>query len=77
MAIARRIITENDYVELTCPVGKWAAGTRGTAVSDHGDSKLIEVADDLGQMLDLFEVPESKLRRISSHPSRLPDQQAR
>jgi hypothetical protein len=58
-------------------VGNWSAGTRGTAVSDHGDSKLIEVSDDQGQMLDLFEVPEAQLRLITSYPSHLPDHQLR
>jgi hypothetical protein len=70
MAVAKVMITENDYVELTDRVGRWPAGTRGTAVSDHGRSKLIEISDDRGQMLDLFEVPERHLRLISAHPSR-------
>lgn len=60
--------SRRDYVELTRPIGKWRAGTRGTAVSDHGLSKLIEVSDDQGQMLDLFEVGEEDLRLISKHP---------
>lgn len=62
-------IQENDVIELKRPVGRWKAGTRGTAVSDHGDSKLVEISDDLGQMLDLFEVPESGLRLIRAYPS--------
>jgi hypothetical protein len=64
MAVARTRIAENDYVELVGPVGAWPAGTRGTAVSDHGSSKLIEVSDDEGQMLDLFEVPEAQLKLV-------------
>jgi hypothetical protein len=63
------LITENDYVELTRGIGKWPAGTRGTAVSDHGASKLIEVSDDRGQMLDLFEVAEEDLELIQHFPS--------
>lgn len=50
------------------PIGKPHAGTRGTAVSDHGLSNLIEASDDRGQMLDLFEVAEEDLRLISKHP---------
>jgi hypothetical protein len=68
MAIVRTRITENDYVELIHPVGKWPAGTRGTAVSDYGAWKLLEVSDELGQMLDLFDVAESDLKLISQHP---------
>ena len=63
-------ITENDVVELKRTVGRWPAGTQGTAVSDHGASKLIEVSDNQGQMLDLFEVAEVDLRLISQHPDR-------
>lgn len=63
------LITENDYVELKGNVGQWPAGTRGTAVSDHGASKLIEVSDDRGQMLDLFEVAEEDLVLIEHFPS--------
>lgn len=64
------LITENDYVELRRDIGKWPAGTRGTAVSDHGASKLIEVSDDRGQMLDLFEVAEEDLDLIEHYPSK-------
>ena len=67
MAIVRARITENDYVELIHPVGKWPAGTKGTAVSDYGSWKLLEVSDEQGQMLDLFEVAETDLRLISQH----------
>ncbi len=67
MAVAKTKIGEHDYVELVDPVGKWPPGTRGTALSDHGASKLIEVSDDRGQMLDLFEVPESQLRLVEKY----------
>lgn len=67
MVVAQPQITENDYVELRCTVGRWPAGTRGTAVLDHGKSKLIEVSDERGQMLDLFEVSEADLKLISQH----------
>jgi hypothetical protein len=62
-------ITENDYVELLRPNGRWPAGTRGTAVRDHHDWKLVEVSDEQGVMLDLLEVDELDLKLISAHPS--------
>jgi hypothetical protein len=68
MAIAPAKITENDVVELRRDIGRWPAGTQGTALSDHGASKLVEVSDDEGQMLDLFEVAEKDLKLISQHP---------
>jgi hypothetical protein len=64
------LITENDYIELRRDIGRWPAGTRGTAVSDHGPSKLIEISDDQGQELDLFEVAEEDLELIERFPSK-------
>jgi len=69
MATVKAQITENDYIELARSTGSWPAGTRGTAVSDHGTSKLIEISDDQGQMLDLIEIDEVDLRLISKHPA--------
>jgi hypothetical protein len=68
MATVKTQISENDYVELINARGKWPAGTRGTAVSDHGVSKLIEISNDRGEMLDLLEVSEEDLHLISQHP---------
>jgi hypothetical protein len=68
MALIQTLITENDYVELKRPIGNWPAGTRGTAVSDHGASKLVEISDDQGQELDMFEVAEEDLKLITQHP---------
>ncbi|MGN6276768.1 MAG: hypothetical protein ACTHNP_12690 [Solirubrobacterales bacterium] len=68
MAIAPAKITENDVVELRRDIGRWPAGTLGTALSDHGASKLIEISDDRGQMLDLFEVAEQDLKLIAHYP---------
>lgn len=70
MKTAHIQVTENDYVELTHNHGQWPSGTRGTAVSDHGSWKLVEISDDRGQMLDLLEVDESDLKLITRHPSR-------
>jgi hypothetical protein len=60
-------ISEHDYVELLRSVGRWSAGTRGTAVGDYGAWKLIEISDDRGQMLDLIDVAEADLELISQH----------
>jgi hypothetical protein len=67
MASVKHAIGEHDVIELFDGVGKWASGTTGTVVSDHGDSKLIEISDDRGVMLDLIEVAEDRLRLIAKH----------
>ena len=72
MDLTKTKIVENDYVELTEQVGKWPAGTRGAAVIDHGDAKLIEVSDDRGQELDMFDVPNEKLKLIKHYPMKIP-----
>jgi hypothetical protein len=64
MASVKHAIGEHDFIELLDGVGEWTAGTTGTVVSDHGDSKLIEISDDRGVMLDLIEVAEDRLRLI-------------
>jgi len=68
MDLTKVKITENDYVELAEQVGKWPAGTRGTSVSDHGEVQLVEVSDDQGQELDMFIVPNEKLKLIKQYP---------
>jgi len=68
MGCTRTQITENDYVELRSS-GRWPAGTKGTAVSDHGAWKLVEVSDDQGVMLDLLEVEQGDLKLIAAYPS--------
>lgn len=67
MASVKHAIGEHDVIEFLDGVGDWAAGTAGTVVSDHGDSKLIEISDDRGVMLDLIEVAEDRLRLIAKH----------
>ena len=64
MASVKHAIGEHDFIKLLDGVGEWPAGTAGTVVSDHGDSKLIEISDDRGVMLDLIEVAEDRLRLI-------------
>jgi hypothetical protein len=70
MATVKPRITENDYVELSRSVAGWPAGTRGTAVSDYGAWKLVEISDDRGQMIDLIDIAENDLKLISQHPDR-------
>jgi hypothetical protein len=74
MTTVKHAIGELDVVELLEPVdrielqGKWPAGTVGAVVSDHGDLKLVEIADhETGEMLDLISVPETRLRLLSKH----------
>lgn len=67
MATVSTRIRENDVVELRKPVGNWPAGRIGAVVSERGVSKLIEIADDRGQMLDLISVSESDLKLIEKH----------
>jgi hypothetical protein len=71
MATVGDAIKENDVVELRGAVGRWPTGTRGTAVSDYGDVKLIEIADERGRTRDLIRVDERQLKRLSreSRPS--------
>jgi hypothetical protein len=70
MAIAQRI-TEHDVVELKRDIGSWPAGTVGTALVDHGPSKLVEISDDRGQELDSFEVAGEDLKLVEHYPTRL------
>ena len=69
MATARMKIAEHDVVALKRDMRGWPVGTTGTAVIDHGSSKLIEISDDRGQMLDLFEVAEEDLELVEHYPS--------
>jgi hypothetical protein len=62
MATVKQALIENDVVMLRERVGKWPAGTIGTAVSVHEDSALVEVSDSTtGEGLDMFEVPAALL----------------
>jgi len=48
---------EHDVVTFRDAVGAWPAGTIGAVVSDYGDVKLVEVADEKGVALDYIQVP--------------------
>jgi hypothetical protein len=69
----KQAIHENDVVELTRPVAKtqeaddWPAGTIGAVVAEHDQHKLLEIADDDGQMLDLVSETEDRLKLIEKH----------
>lgn len=67
MATVKQRIKENDVIELREAVGAWPAGTIGAVVSERGDAKLIEIADERGQMLDLISVLEPRLKLIAKH----------
>jgi hypothetical protein len=66
---------ELDVVELTRKVGNWAAGTRGTVMSNYRPGMLlIEVveedpADYYGISETLVEVPRTAVRIIEPAPS--------
>lgn len=64
MATVEQLAGEHDVVALLHSHGRWPEGHEGTVVSDHGDSKLVEIADDKGQMLDLIEVPIDQLQLV-------------
>ena len=53
---------------LSVPVGKWPAGTTGTAVSIYDDAALVEIAEDEppGRALDMINVPFSQLELVWS-----------
>jgi hypothetical protein len=71
MATVKHAIGEHDVVALIYQVkktkdpGNWPAGTAGVVVSDYGDVKLIEIANDRGEMLDLIQVRELRLKLIA------------
>jgi Domain of unknown function (DUF4926) len=83
MTIVKQAIHENDVVALTQAVdkdetltrpdggnrgvGQWPPGTIGAVVSDYGDHKLVEIADDQGVALDFVTVPLEQLELVSKH----------
>jgi hypothetical protein len=83
VATAQRAIYENDVVALTQAVdkdetltqpadrvrgiGQWPPGTVGAVVSDFGDHKLVEIANDRGVALDFVTVPVEQLELVAKH----------
>jgi hypothetical protein len=68
MATVEQQIEELDVVSLLRAHGRWPKGCEGTVVDDYGSVKLIEIANDLGQTLDLIEVPVDQLKLIYKCP---------
>lgn len=68
MATVKQLIGELDVVSLLRAHGRWPKGCEGTVVDDNGNFKLIEIANDLGQTLDLIEVPVDQLELIYKCP---------
>ena len=46
-----------EVVEFKVKSGRWDVGTTGTVVEEFDDGVLIEIADDMGRMLDLVGLP--------------------
>lgn len=83
MATVKQAIHENDVVALTQAVdkdetltqppdkergiGRWPSGTIGAVVSDFGDHKMVEIADDRGVALDFVTVPVGQIRLVAKH----------
>ena len=73
MATVKQALEEHDVVSLVEAVdkvegiGKWPAGTVGAIVIDYGDMKMIEVANERGETLDLPMVPVEKLELVAKH----------
>jgi hypothetical protein len=64
---ATQQVHEHDVVALKRSIRNWPAGTQGTALIDHGPSKLVEISDDQGQELDMFEVAEEDLELVAKY----------
>jgi hypothetical protein len=73
MATVKQAIGEVDVVAFVQAVdkdegvGKWAAGTIGAVVGDHGDVKMVEIANDRGEALDFVMVPVEQLKLVTKH----------
>ena len=67
MATVKQAIKEHDVIELLDSVGGWPAGRVGAVVSDYGEIKLVEIADERGVALDFIQVPEARLKLVTKH----------
>lgn len=65
--MVKHLITEHDVVALRDKSSRWEAGTKGTVVSDYGEIKLVEIADEQGMALDYIQVPEPALRLLARY----------
>jgi Domain of unknown function (DUF4926) len=73
MVTVKQTIAENDVVAFVDAVdkdegvGKWPAGTRGAVVHDFGDHKMVEIANERGETLDMPVVPVEQLELVTKH----------
>ena len=73
MAPVKQAIEEIDVVSFIEPVerdegvGEWPAGTRGAVVHDFGDHKMVEIANERGETLDMPVVAIEKLELVAKH----------
>lgn len=64
-------IRELDCVSLLEPIekyeepGQWPVGTVGVVISDHRTHKTVEIANEMGEMLDMPTVPIEQLEFLS------------
>jgi hypothetical protein len=65
MVTVKQAIKEHGFVELLDSVERWPAGTMGTVVSERGESKLVEIADERGVTLDYVSVAAARLKPVS------------
>ena len=63
------IVAFTDTVDRVEGVGKWPAGTIGTVISDYGDHKMVDVANELGETLDMPVVAVEQLKLIAAKHS--------
>jgi hypothetical protein len=66
MASVKHAISEHDTVVLSEPVGAWATGTCGAAISVHTDDVLVEIVGPAGETLDMISVPAERLHIINA-----------
>jgi len=67
MGTVKQEIGELDGVAFTQAVGKWPIGTQGAVVIDFGDDKMVEIANERGETLDLPVVPANKLELLAKY----------
>lgn len=60
-------IEEIDVVALTESVGHWPTGAEGTVIMDFGEEKLLEMAGELEDPLDLPLVHRDKLKLVAKY----------
>jgi hypothetical protein len=66
-------IGEHDVIALTDTVaraestGTWPAGTKGAVISDFGDHKMVDIANEQGETLDMPIIAVEKLELVSKH----------